>query len=62
MARLEQAAASAGTLGGKAAGAGAGGSMFFIMQGTARDAAPALSAAGATVLPLTWSREGVRAW
>ena len=62
MARLEQAAASAGTLGGKAAGAGAGGSMFFIMKGAARDAAPALSAAGATVLPLTWSREGVRAW
>jgi D-glycero-alpha-D-manno-heptose-7-phosphate kinase len=62
MARLEQAAASAGTLGGKAAGAGAGGSMFFIMKGAARDAAPALTAAGATVLPLTWSREGVRAW
>ena len=62
MARLEQAAASAGALGGKAAGAGAGGSMFFIMKGAARDAAPALSAAGATVLPLTWSREGVRAW
>ena len=62
MGRLEQAAASAGTLGGKAAGAGAGGSMFFIMKGAARDAAPALRAAGATVLPLTWSREGVRAW
>lgn len=62
MARLEQAAASAGTLGGKAAGAGAGGSMFFIMKGAAGAAAPALRAAGATVLPLTWSREGVRAW
>ena len=62
MARLEQAAVSAGTLGGKAAGAGAGGSMFFIMKGAARDAAPALTAAGATVLPLAWSREGVRAW
>jgi D-glycero-alpha-D-manno-heptose-7-phosphate kinase len=62
MARLEQAAAEAGTLGGKAAGAGAGGSMFFLMKGAARDAAPALSAAGATVLPFTWSREGVRAW
>lgn len=62
MARLEQAAAEAGTLGGKAAGAGAGGSMFFVMKGAARDAAPALRAAGATVLPLTWSREGVRAW
>ena len=62
MARLEQAAAAAGALGGKAAGAGAGGSMFFIMKGAARDAAPALSGAGARVLPLTWSPEGVRAW
>lgn len=62
MARLEQAAEQAGALGGKAAGAGAGGSMFFIMKGAARDAAPALSAAGATVLPLNWSREGVRTW
>lgn len=62
MARLEQAAAEAGVLGGKAAGAGAGGSMFFIMKDAARDAAAALRAAGATVLPLAWSREGVRAW
>lgn len=62
MARLEQAAADAGTLGGKAAGAGAGGSMFFIMKGAAREAAPALSGAGATVLKLSWSQEGVRAW
>lgn len=62
MQRLERAAADAGTLGGKAAGAGAGGSMFFIMKSAARDAAPALQAAGATVLPLSWSHEGVRAW
>ena len=62
MAHLEQAAAHAGMLGGKAAGAGAGGSMFFLMKGAARDSAAALTAAGATVLPLTWSREGVRAW
>ena len=62
MARLEQAAAAAGAIGGKAAGAGAGGSMFFIMKGSARDAAPALSSAGATVLPLNWSHEGMRAW
>ena len=62
MARLEQAAADVGALGGKAAGAGAGGSMFFIMKGVAQGAAPALSAAGATVLPLSWSEEGVRAW
>jgi D-glycero-alpha-D-manno-heptose-7-phosphate kinase len=62
MERLERAAADAGTLGGKAAGAGAGGSMFFIMKGPAKGAAPALEAAGATVLPLSWSHEGVRAW
>lgn len=62
MAQLEDAVAKAGTLGGKAAGAGAGGSMFFIMKGAARDAAPAVSATGATVLPLAWSAEGVRAW
>jgi D-glycero-alpha-D-manno-heptose-7-phosphate kinase len=62
MARLEQAAADAGALGGKAAGAGAGGSMFFIMKGAARDAVASLSRAGATVLPLNWSQEGVRAW
>jgi len=62
MARLEQAAAAAGALGGKAAGAGAGGSMFFVMKGAARDALASLSRAGATVLPLSWSQEGVRAW
>ncbi len=62
MARLEDAVAKAGTLGGKAAGAGAGGSMFFVMKRAARDAAAAVRAAGATVLPLAWSAEGVRAW
>jgi D-glycero-alpha-D-manno-heptose-7-phosphate kinase len=62
MARLEQAAAAAGVLGGKAAGAGAGGSMFFIMKGDARDAAAALTAAGARVLPVSWAAEGVRSW
>jgi len=62
MAQLERVAADAGALGGKAAGAGAGGSMFFIMKGVARDAAPALSAAGAKLLPLSWSHEGVRVW
>jgi len=40
----------------------AGGSMFFI---TGDDSAPAVAAAraaGATVLPVQWSAEGVRAW
>jgi D-glycero-alpha-D-manno-heptose-7-phosphate kinase len=62
MARLEQAAAAAGALGGKAAGAGAGGSMFFIMKGDARNAAGALTAAGGRVLPVSWAAEGVRSW
>jgi D-glycero-alpha-D-manno-heptose-7-phosphate kinase len=62
MARIEQVAADIGMLGGKAAGAGAGGCMFFLMKGAARDAAPALSAAGAKVLPLNWSHEGIRTW
>ena len=62
MARLEEAAAAVGVLGGKAAGAGAGGSMFFIMKGDARDAAVALMAAGGRVLPVSWAGEGVRSW
>jgi len=62
MEQLEAAAAKAGTLGGKAAGAGAGGSMFFVMRGAARDAAATVSAVGAKVLPLAWSQHGVRAW
>ena len=64
MAKLEAAAADAGALGGKAAGAGAGGCMFFIMRSDARAAAARIASAGngASVLPLTWSGEGVRAW
>jgi D-glycero-alpha-D-manno-heptose-7-phosphate kinase len=62
MAHLEQAAAAVGALGGKAAGAGAGGSMFFIMKRDAREGAAALSEAGARVLPVSWSAEGMRSW
>jgi D-glycero-alpha-D-manno-heptose-7-phosphate kinase len=64
MAQLETAATAAGALGGKAAGAGAGGCMFFVMRGPARDGAAAVASAanGARVLPLVWAREGVRAW
>jgi D-glycero-alpha-D-manno-heptose-7-phosphate kinase len=62
MGRLEELARDEGALGGKAAGAGAGGCMFFVMAGAARDAAAAVAGAGATVLPLTWAREGARAW
>lgn len=60
MKQLEAAAAAAGALGGKAAGAGAGGSMFFVMPD---DPAPLIEAAttlGMTVMPVEWSREGIR--
>jgi len=62
MAQLESALKAAGALGGKAAGSGAGGSMFFV---TGDDPAPAIAAAraaGATVLPVRWALEGVHAW
>jgi D-glycero-alpha-D-manno-heptose-7-phosphate kinase len=61
MARLENAVKQSGGMGGKAAGAGAGGSMFFVVRDTAA-AAEAARAAGATVLPLAWAGEGARAW
>lgn len=60
MARLEAAMDRAGSLGGKAAGAGAGGSMFFILSGERDAAARAAREAGATVLPFTWAAQGVR--
>lgn len=62
MVRLERALTAAGALGGKAAGSGAGGSMFFV---TGDDPGPVVAAAlatGAIVLPLRWASEGVRAW
>lgn len=61
MARLERAMTEAGSLGGKAAGAGAGGSMFFLVRDAGR-AADAAREAGARVLPVSWAPEGVRAW
>lgn len=62
MDRLERAMTDAGVLGGKAAGAGAGGSMFFLAGDDPRCAGDAARAAGATVLPVTWSRVGVHVW
>jgi D-glycero-alpha-D-manno-heptose-7-phosphate kinase len=61
MARLERAMADAGVLGGKAAGSGAGGSMFFLGPD---DPAPAIAAArelGMRLLPVRWAASGVRA-
>jgi len=62
MARLEQALAAAGALGGKAAGAGAGGSMFFVAGEDVDGAVRAAREAGATILPVKWDLEGGRAW
>ena len=62
MARLERAVTAAGALGGKAAGSGAGGSMFFVAGTDATAVADAARSAGATVLGVRWAREGVRAW
>jgi D-glycero-alpha-D-manno-heptose-7-phosphate kinase len=60
MERLSQAMREAGALGGKAAGSGAGGAMFFLAPD---DPAPLLDAARALdmrVLPVRWSATGVR--
>jgi D-glycero-alpha-D-manno-heptose-7-phosphate kinase len=62
MAELEAIMTEAGALGGKAAGAGAGGSMFFLIGGDAEAARRAARAIGVLVLPLQWDPEGVRTW
>lgn len=59
MARLEAAMRAAGALGGKAAGSGAGGSMFFLMGDDPDRGRQAAEAAGATLLPVRWSAAGV---
>ncbi|MEO8295493.1 MAG: hypothetical protein ABI613_08270 [Gemmatimonadota bacterium] len=62
MARLERAMADAGVLGGKAAGAGAGGCMFFLCPSDPGLAAQAARAVGATILDVNLVGEGVRVW
>jgi D-glycero-alpha-D-manno-heptose-7-phosphate kinase len=61
MARLARLMDAAGALGGKAAGSGAGGSMFFLVsdRSAALDAA---RSAGVQVLPVRWESNGARAW
>lgn len=61
MARLEEAMNHAGSLGGKAAGAGAGGCMFFVCDDPARARAAARDA-GARVIPCEWTMQGVQVW
>ncbi len=62
MAQLEETAQQAGALGGKAAGAGAGGCMFFLMRDDARKTAAAVAGNGVRVIPLAWTAEGIRTW
>ena len=60
MARLERAVFEAGALGGKAAGSGAGGCMFFLCPDDPAPAAEAARSLGATPLPVRWAPTGVR--
>ena len=60
MARLERAMLEAGVLGGKAAGAGAGGCMFFLGPDDPARAREAARALGMKLLPVKWADEGVR--
>jgi D-glycero-alpha-D-manno-heptose-7-phosphate kinase len=60
MARLERAMLDAGCLGGKAAGAGAGGSMFFLGPDDPIAAREAVTRLGMRLLPVRWAPTGVR--
>ncbi len=62
MTRLDAAVTAAGTLGGKAAGSGAGGCMFFVAGDDVEAVRAAAVRAGATLLPVQWCAEGARAW
>ena len=62
MQELEMIMTAAGALGGKAAGAGAGGSMFFLVGNDPEGAKQATRAAGMEVLPLQWDHHGVLVW
>jgi D-glycero-alpha-D-manno-heptose-7-phosphate kinase len=60
MERLTNAMRDAGVLGGKAAGSGAGGSMFFLGPDDPARAVAAARGLGMTILPIRWSTVGVR--
>jgi D-glycero-alpha-D-manno-heptose-7-phosphate kinase len=59
MARLEQAMRNAGALGGKAAGSGAGGCMFFLGPDDPAGMMAAAKACEARLLPVRWAMRGV---
>jgi D-glycero-alpha-D-manno-heptose-7-phosphate kinase len=60
MAQLEGSALAAGALGGKAAGSGAGGCMFFLAPDNPNEVLEAAHRSGARVLPVRWAMYGVR--
>ncbi|MGN6392630.1 MAG: GHMP family kinase ATP-binding protein [Gemmatimonadales bacterium] len=60
MQRLTDAMRRAGALGGKAAGSGAGGSMFFLGPEDPEPARKAALALGMQILPVRWAGSGVR--
>ena len=60
MARLGHAMRQAGGLGGKAAGSGAGGSMFFLGPDDPTEAIRIAQALGGTLLPVRWASAGVQ--
>jgi D-glycero-alpha-D-manno-heptose-7-phosphate kinase len=59
MARLEQAMLEAGALGGKAAGSGAGGCMFFLGPDDPGKTIEAARGCGVRLLPVRWAMRGV---
>jgi D-glycero-alpha-D-manno-heptose-7-phosphate kinase len=59
MAELERAMSAAGSLGGKAAGSGAGGCMFFLGPDDPSGMIAAAESCGARVLPVGWAMRGV---
>jgi D-glycero-alpha-D-manno-heptose-7-phosphate kinase len=59
MARLERLLLQAGALGGKAAGSGAGGCMFFLAADNPAPVVEAARQAGVQVLPVGWAMRGV---
>jgi D-glycero-alpha-D-manno-heptose-7-phosphate kinase len=59
MGRLEHAMIEAGALGGKAAGSGAGGCMFFLSSDDPTDLIAAAERCGAQILPVRWAARGV---
>jgi len=60
MAQLEECVLAAGALGGKAAGSGAGGCMFFLAPDEPGGVIEAAQQCGVTILPVRWAMYGVR--